>query len=93
MASFSVVLSAGDGLDHEVLDSVIASTVTDESRRSLSTLCGIQILPERDLRQHRGKRCQDCMNTRSTMNPEPTPRGRNPAAPALAEPGPCASAP
>jgi len=38
MASFSVVLSAGDGMDHEVLDSVIASTLEDESRRSLYNL-------------------------------------------------------
>jgi len=91
MASFSVVCSTGDGLDHEVLDSDITATVTDESRRRLATLSGIQILPERDLRQRVGKRCQDCVNTRLAMNPEPVPRGRNPAAAVFAEPGsgPC----
>jgi len=84
---FSVVPAAGDGLDHEVLDDDIAAACRARAGTMLPTLCGIRIVPERDLRRRLGRRCADCLNARAALDPPPLLRGRNPVAAVVTDRG------
>jgi len=67
--AYSVITHAGDGLDHEVLDSDITAAIKAGTHVGYPALCALRVIPESDLTNRGGRRCADCLDARATFDP------------------------